>query len=166
MEADEHVTVKFRASDDFGIRSVHLEVALGNRRPSKIKLWSGEAPRKDVLGRYEFDLRSMGIRPGGVLSYRFIAPDVDTVSGPKVGTSKTYRIRIRDREAVIADSTEIWVKFPTNSSTCWAITSRGTFRRKKNRRGRKKPAGLFKGAVPWRRRPPESWSASSVRGRC
>ena len=102
VEADEQVTVKFRASDDFGIRGVYLEVRLGSGRPRRIKVWGGEKPQKDVLGRYEFDLSTMGIRPGGVLSYRFIAPDVDTVSGPKVGTSKVYRISIRDREAVMA----------------------------------------------------------------
>ena len=102
VEADERVTVKFRASDDFGVRGVYLEVRLGSGRPRRIKVWGGEKPRKDVLGRYEFDLSTMGIRPGGVLSYRFIAPDVDTVSGPKVGTSKVYRIKIRDREAVMA----------------------------------------------------------------
>lgn len=102
VEADERVTVKFRASDDFGVRGVYLEVRLGSGRPRRIKVWGGEKPKKDVLGRYEFDLSTMGIRPGGVLSYRFIAPDVDTVSGPKVGTSKVYRIKIRDREAVMA----------------------------------------------------------------
>ena len=102
VEADEQVTVKYRASDDFGLKSVYLEIRLGSGRPRRIKVWGGEAPKKDVLGRYEFDLRSMGIKPGGILSYRFIAPDVDTVSGPKFGTSKVYRIKIRDREAVIA----------------------------------------------------------------
>ncbi|MCY3824287.1 MAG: DUF4175 family protein [Nitrospinae bacterium] len=102
VEADEQVTVKYRASDDFGLKSVYLEIRLGSGRPRRIKVWGGEAPQKDVLGRYEFDLRSMGIKPGGILSYRFIAPDVDTVSGPKFGTSKIYRIKIRDREAVIA----------------------------------------------------------------
>ncbi|MDE0330301.1 MAG: DUF4175 family protein [Nitrospinae bacterium] len=102
MEADERVTVKYRVSDDFGVKSVYLEVRLGSGRPRRIKVWGDEKPQKDVLGRYEFDLSTMGIRPGGVLSYRFIAPDVDTVSGPKFGTSKIYRIRIRDREAVMA----------------------------------------------------------------
>ncbi len=102
VEADEQVTVKYRASDDFGLKSVYLEIRLGSGRPRRIRVWGGEAPKKDVLGRYEFDLRSMGIKPGGILSYRFIAPDVDTVSGPKFGTSKVYRIKIRDREAVIA----------------------------------------------------------------
>ena len=102
LEADEHVVVKYRASDDFGLKSVYLEARLGTGRPRRIKVWGGEAPQNDVIGRYEFDLRSMGIRRGGVLSYRFIAPDVDTVSGPKIGTSKIYRIKIRDREAVMA----------------------------------------------------------------
>ena len=102
LEADEHLVVKYRASDDFGLKSVYLEARLGTGRPRRIKVWGGEAPQNDVIGRYEFDLRSMGIRRGGVLSYRFIAPDVDTVSGPKIGTSKIYRIKIRDREAVMA----------------------------------------------------------------
>ena len=102
VEVDERVTVKYRASDDFGVKNVYLEARLGSGRPRRIKVWGGEKPQKDVLGRYEFDLGTMSIRPGGVLSYRFIAPDVDTVSGPKVGTSKVYRISIRDREAVMA----------------------------------------------------------------
>ncbi len=102
LESDERVTVKYRASDDFGLKAVHLEVRLGSGKPRKIKVWSGETPKLDVLGRYEFDLGTMGIRPGGVLSYRFIASDTDTVGGPKFGTSKIYRIKIRDREAVMA----------------------------------------------------------------
>ncbi len=102
VEADERVPVTYRASDDFGLKSVYLEVRLDGRRARRIKMWGGEAPRKSVAGRYEFELGTMGVRPGGVLSYRFLARDVDTVSGPKVGTSKTYRIRIRDREAVMA----------------------------------------------------------------
>lgn len=102
VEADERVPVTYRASDDFGLKSVYLEIRLDGRRARRIKIWGGEAPRKSVAGRYEFGLGTMGVRPGGVLSYRFLARDVDTVSGPKVGTSKTYRIRIRDREAVMA----------------------------------------------------------------
>lgn len=102
VEADDRVAVAYRASDDFGLRSVHLEARLDGGRPRRIKMWSGETPRKSAKGRYEFGLRAMGVRPGGVISYRFIARDGDTVSGPKVGTSKTYRIRVRDREAVMA----------------------------------------------------------------
>ena len=102
VEAGERVTVKYRASDDFGVKNVYLEARLGSGRPRKIKVWGGEKPQKDVIGRYEFELSTMGIKPGGILSYRFIAPDVDTVSGPKVGASKVYRIGIRDRKAVMA----------------------------------------------------------------
>ena len=102
VEADEQIIVKYRASDDFGVKNVYLEVGLGSSRPRRIKVWGGEVPQKNVSGKYEFDFRAMGIRPGGILIYRFIAPDVDTVSGPKIGTSKTYRIRVRDREAVMA----------------------------------------------------------------
>ncbi len=102
VEADEQVIVRYRATDDFGLKNVYLEVGLGSRRPRRIKVWGGEVPQKNVRGKHEFDFGAMGIRPGGILIYRFMAPDVDTVSGPKIGTSKTYRIRVRDREAVMA----------------------------------------------------------------
>ncbi len=102
VEVDAQVAVVWRASDDFGLRNVYLEIGLGGRRAKRIKVWGGETPQQRADGRYEFDLRAMGVRLGSVLSYRFIAHDVDTVSGPKMGASKTYRLRIRDREAVMA----------------------------------------------------------------
>ena len=102
VEADERVSVAYRASDDFGLKNVYLEIRLDGRRARRIRMWGGEAPRKSVNGRYEFEFGAMGVRPGGVLSYRFLARDVDTVSGPKTGMSKIYRIRVRDREAVMA----------------------------------------------------------------
>jgi len=46
------------------------------------------------------------MRPGASLSYQFLAEDTDTVSGPKRGASQVYRIRIRDREAVVANLDE------------------------------------------------------------
>ena len=102
VEADEQVGVRFRASDDFGVRGVMLEVRAGNSPPRQVRVWGGEAPQKAVDGSHVFDMRTMGLRPGSVLTYRFIAEDTDTVSGPKKGFSASYTIRIRDREAAIA----------------------------------------------------------------
>ncbi|MEK6712270.1 MAG: DUF4175 family protein, partial [Nitrospinota bacterium] len=101
-EADEQVNVLFRASDDFGVRSVSLEVRVGGGPLRHLRVWGGEAPQKAVEGSHLFDLRALGLRPGAALTYRFVAEDTDTVSGPKKGYSPLYTIRIRDREAAIA----------------------------------------------------------------
>lgn len=102
VEADEQVGVRFRASDDFGVRSVSLEVRVGSGPARHLRVWGGESPQKSVDGTHLFDLRSMGLRPGAILTYRFMAEDTDTVSGPKKGFSAPFTIRIRDREAAIA----------------------------------------------------------------
>lgn len=102
VEADEQVGVRFRASDDFGVRSVSLEARVGSGPARHLRVWGGESPQKSVDGSHLFDLRSMGLRPGAVLTYRFMAEDTDTVSGPKKGFSAPFTIRIRDREAAIA----------------------------------------------------------------
>ncbi|OGL60318.1 MAG: hypothetical protein A3I72_09165 [Candidatus Tectomicrobia bacterium RIFCSPLOWO2_02_FULL_70_19] len=102
VEADEQVGVRFQASDDFGVRSVSLEVRVGSGPARHLRVWGGETPQKAVDGTHLFDLRSIGLRPGAVLTYRFVAEDTDTVSGPKKGFSAPFTIRIRDREAAIA----------------------------------------------------------------
>ena len=102
VEADDAVRVRYRATDDFGIRNVGLEVRLGRKAPRSIRLWGEENSKKLVQGSYVIDLRAFALRPGGFLTYRILAEDIDTVSGPKQGASPFYNIRIRDREAVIA----------------------------------------------------------------
>ncbi|MFP6868511.1 MAG: DUF4175 family protein [Nitrospinota bacterium] len=102
LEADNAIRMRYRVSDDFGVRVVNLELRIGRSRPRRIRLWGGEIAKKIVQGDYLIDLRALGLRPGSSLAYRVVAEDTDTVSGPKRGVSPIYRIRIRDREAVIA----------------------------------------------------------------
>ncbi|MEE9257216.1 MAG: DUF4175 family protein [bacterium] len=102
VEADEVIRMRYRVSDDFGVQNVGLEVRAGRKAPRRLRLWAEENSKKIVQGEYVIDLRSFGIRSGEVLSYRVLAEDIDTVSGPKRGASRFYRIKIRDREAVIA----------------------------------------------------------------
>ncbi len=102
VEAGDLVHMRYRAADDFGVRIVHIEVQVGKKPPRRIRLWSGEKSEKSAQGVYVIDVRALGLRPGESLNYRVIAEDTDTVSGPKWGTSPFYKIRIRNREAVIA----------------------------------------------------------------
>ncbi len=102
VEVGEEVNVRFRAEDDFGVKVVTLEYRAGKGGARRLRLWGGEAPLKRVTGGHQFDLRALGLRPGATLSYRVLVEDTDTVSGPKRNASRTYRIKIRDREEVMA----------------------------------------------------------------
>ncbi|MBT7856343.1 MAG: hypothetical protein HN720_05380, partial [Nitrospinaceae bacterium] len=102
METDDAVRLLWRAKDDLGVQGVSLEVQIGRSAPRRIRLWGEERAKKIVKGTHVIDLRAYGMRPGGMLAYRIVAEDTDTVSGPKQGASPFYRVKIRNREAVIA----------------------------------------------------------------
>ncbi|HID05983.1 MAG TPA: DUF4175 family protein, partial [Armatimonadetes bacterium] len=86
------IPVVVHAVDDYGLNELKVE-------------FRGRVPRRYVeLGRYDGDRREAtegllihlagGVRPGDVIKYRGCAIDNDTVSGPKLGTSAWFTIRV------------------------------------------------------------------------
>lgn len=101
-DAGDELAMRYIASDDFGLRKVTLEYWRAGAPRRKISLRGYGAVQKTVKGEYVFDLRALGLSSGRVLSYRVVAEDTDTVSGPKRTASPVYRIRVRNRERVFS----------------------------------------------------------------
>jgi soluble cytochrome b562 len=88
------VTVRYRAADDYGISGLALvaRAAAGERR------WTIPlaARARSAGGEYEWDFGSLGAQPGEVVSAFVEAADNDTISGPNVGVSAPFLVRIAD----------------------------------------------------------------------
>ena len=88
------LAVRYRAVDDYGISRLALvaRAAAGERR------WTIPlaARARSAGGEYEWDLGSLGAQPGEVVSAFVEAADNDTISGPKVGVSAPFLVRIAD----------------------------------------------------------------------
>ena len=110
VNGGETLTLSYLARDDFGLEDIRLvvEVAAGGRSGGKR---SGSAVgRREFLvskiggakrwesGRYDWDLRDLGLAPGAVITARLAVRDNDAISGPKEGFSKSIRIRVRNPE--------------------------------------------------------------------
>ncbi|MDA1000846.1 MAG: DUF4175 family protein [bacterium] len=100
-DAGDSISVRYSATDDFGLRRLTIEYWQAGQPRRDISLLGRETIQKAVAGEYVFELRSLGLAPGRVLSYRVVAEDTDTVSGPKRTASPVYRIRVRNREQVL-----------------------------------------------------------------
>jgi len=88
------VTVRYRAADDYGLSSLALvtSAAAGGRRLA-LPLGAGA---RSAGGDYVWDLGSLGVKPGEVVSAFVEAADNDTISGPKTAASAVFLVRIAD----------------------------------------------------------------------
>ncbi len=110
VNGGETLTLSYLARDDFGLEDIRLvvEVAAGGRSGGKGSDSTGG--RREFLvskiggakrwesGRYDWDLRDLGLAPGAVITARLAVRDNDAISGPKEGFSKPIRIRVRNPE--------------------------------------------------------------------
>ena len=107
VNGGETLALSYLARDDFGLEDIRLvvDIAAGGRSGGKR---SGSAGgRREFLvskiggakrwesGRYEWDLRDLGLAPGAVVTARLVVRDNDAISGSKEGFSKPLRIRVR-----------------------------------------------------------------------
>jgi len=93
------VEVGYSATDDYGLGEVTLVFRVGGAPEKRIVLQ--EATRKrQVQGSTMWDPSGESLVPGVQIAYHIEARDTDTVSGPKVGVSRTlYLVLERPRES-------------------------------------------------------------------
>jgi uncharacterized membrane-anchored protein YjiN (DUF445 family) len=85
--------LRFSCADDFGlgaVRVVYYNEVTGQRFTGEV---GGGAGRRELEGDADLIPPGMDLFPGDVISYYVEAFDNDTVRGPKVGRSATYRFR-------------------------------------------------------------------------
>ena len=86
--------IAFRAEDDFGVAAVFLHYMV-NHAPEKVIEFdlAGETPRL-LDRRFEWNLGSLKLAPGGMIEYWMQAVDGNKVTGPGKGVTQQARIKI------------------------------------------------------------------------
>jgi hypothetical protein len=95
VSGDEVVPVEYSARDDFGIAEVNLAVKVGERQ-EKIRLLRDDAKRLILRDQYRWDLGKLALREGEDAIVHLEVLDNDSISGPKLGTSRALRIRLKN----------------------------------------------------------------------
>lgn len=97
---DEKLPLVFEAEDDFGVTRVNLvferEGGGGGRERTVLRNWTES--RLKVLEDHEWFLAPLHLKPGETVRYWVEALDSDSMSGPKVAVSESYRIEAKSFE--------------------------------------------------------------------
>lgn len=95
VNGDETLPLEFTGRDDFGIQEIALSVSVGERR-EKIPIEKEEGRRHILRERFRWDLGKLGLREGEEAIYHLEVLDNDTISGPKIGSSRALRLRLKN----------------------------------------------------------------------
>jgi hypothetical protein len=95
INGDEILTLEYGARDDFGIAEIALVIKIGDRE-DKITLQKEESKRPILRDQYKWDLGRLALREGDEAVFFLQVFDNDTISGPKIGTSRTIRLKLKD----------------------------------------------------------------------
>jgi hypothetical protein len=98
IEAQESVSLRWKASDDHGLSSLDLVLRAQNGEEHRRRLWSSlsaaDKSQRNVEDETLLVPAELGAQPGDVLLAWLEARDSDVVSGPNVGISKTISFEI------------------------------------------------------------------------
>ena len=103
------VPVLFTIDDDFGIQSARLiyKIAAGGSEPTEdvaLPLWETEGEREGPVKHQEvkhvWDLASLKLTPGSIVTFHADARDFDSLKGPNLGKSRELRLRILSDEDI------------------------------------------------------------------
>lgn len=95
INGDEILMLEYGARDDFGIAEVVLVVKAGERE-EKIILQKEQAKRLIVRDQFKWDLSRLGLRESEDAVFFLQVYDNDTISGPKIGTSRSIRLKLKN----------------------------------------------------------------------
>ncbi|MEW6684899.1 MAG: DUF4175 family protein [Candidatus Edwardsbacteria bacterium] len=93
--------LKILAVDDFGISKINLKYKKsGEEKEHVIEITKFSEPPSESTCDYLWDLASLNLVPGDVLSYYLEAFDNDTFLGPKKATSEVYTLHLPSIEQI------------------------------------------------------------------
>ncbi len=98
VNGDEVLPFEYSARDDFGIGEVNLVAKVGDRE-EKIRLQRDEARRLVLRDQFRWDLGKLPLRDGDEAVVHLEVLDNDTISGPKLGTSRPLKLRLKNLKA-------------------------------------------------------------------
>ncbi|KAA0244839.1 MAG: hypothetical protein DYG83_08310 [Candidatus Brocadia sp. AMX2] len=87
------VGLRYTAKDDFGIGEIFLVFEQEDERKTRI-LNTFSKKQLQYTGEYLWSLSELGLRPDDKIAYHIEVKDNDTISGPKISSSKTYYLEI------------------------------------------------------------------------
>ncbi len=94
LDAPRPVELAYSAEDDFGLGAIELVWGPASSPKSAKRRAITTPTGRSASGKFEWDLRTIALRPGVRIAYHFEARDNDEVSGPKVGRSRTLFVRL------------------------------------------------------------------------
>ncbi len=95
VNGDETLPLEFSGRDDFGVQEVNLAIRIGDRQ-EKLPILKEGNKRLIARERFNWELGKLGLREGEEAVYHLEILDNDTVSGPKMGTSRALRLRLKN----------------------------------------------------------------------
>jgi hypothetical protein len=95
VNGDEVLVLEYSARDDFGISEVNLVAKVGDRE-DKIRLQRDDARRLVLRDQFRWDLGKLPLGDGETRPCFAEVLDNDTISGPKLGTSRALRLRLKN----------------------------------------------------------------------
>src|SRR3989338_2415333 len=95
VNGDETLPLEFSGRDDFGVHEVNLAIRIGDRQ-EKLPILKEGNKRMIARERFNWELGKLGLREGEEALYHLEILDNDTVSGPKMGTSRALRLRLKN----------------------------------------------------------------------
>lgn len=106
------LTLKFDASDDYGLTALDLVFTPEGGEPRRISLKPDDG--RTTRGSYQWDIAPLALRPGQGVAYYLEATDNDAVKGPKKGISAVLRLKLyssaEHRREALAKAEELWVR--------------------------------------------------------
>ena len=95
ISGDEVLSLEYSARDDFGVSEVNLVAKVGDRE-DKTRLQRDDAKRLVLRDQFKWDLGKLALRDGEEAVFHLEVSDNDTISGPKLGTSRAVRLRLKN----------------------------------------------------------------------
>ncbi|MEK6600443.1 MAG: DUF4175 family protein [Candidatus Binatota bacterium] len=95
INGDETLTLEYSGRDDFGVQEVNLVARVGERQ-ERLPLLKDGNKKLIVREQFNWELGKLGLREGEEVVYHLEALDNDTISGPKLGTSRALRLRLKN----------------------------------------------------------------------
>jgi hypothetical protein len=110
VAGDEHLAMLFRLTDDYGISQLRLGHKLIRSRYEQaateytfIDIPLPGRTNTEVLVPFTWDLGTLRLAPEDVIQYQAEVHDNDNISGPKMGVSEIYFLRLPSLDEVFAD---------------------------------------------------------------
>ncbi len=105
------VELAYSVDDDYGVGDLELVWRIGVEPEARRVVRPAVKGDRAASGKFEWDLGELELKPGVRVAYHLEAKDNDDVSGPNVGTSRTYYLSMysprEKHEAALAEQGQL-----------------------------------------------------------